>query len=349
MGSCLSKTEDDDDVLKLLLLGVGGSGKSTLFKQLKITGYADSLDDETRNEAAPFIRENCTKACVILVRLCEQLEITLPDDVLDHAEAIEEVTNAGDISSEELSKIQNACEAIWACPEIKDAVELSFKQHQERLQLQTNDPYFLNCLDKIFAEDYLPSDEDMLKMRRATSGSNEINFKYEGNEWNIVDVGGQVHERHSWTEKADDLSGLVYIISLSDYDQYSQDTRQVNKFIDDSIGSMLKVMNLEQIQDIPVVILLNKKDIFKKKISMGTNIKGAFPSYSGSEDDWYESLEYIKGYIKKEIKKEVKHNTAVELLVTTATDQELMKTMIQEIIHAISLTNFQQSGMFDKN
>ena len=118
----------------------------------------------------PFIREGCVKACIILVRLCEQEEIALPDFVLDQAETIEDITVAADISGAELSKTKNACEMIWGCQDIKDAVDLSLKQTNERLQMATNDPFFLNSLDKIFADNYLPSNEDMLLMRRSTSG-----------------------------------------------------------------------------------------------------------------------------------------------------------------------------------
>ena len=172
-----------------------------------------------------------------------------------------------------------------------------------------------------------------------------MGFKYDGNDWNITDVGGQVHERHTWTEKSDDLTGLIYIVSLADYDQYSQDNRQVNKFIEDGIGSMVKVMNLEQLHNVPVVVLLNKQDVFKKKITMGSSIKGAFPEYGGKDDDVTGSIEYIKEYIKNEVKKEVKSNTAaLKMLVTTATNQKLMKNIIKETIDAISLTNFKQSG-----
>ena len=48
----------EDSSIKVLLLGAGSQGKSTLFKQLQIL-YGDGFDDQARNEFAGIIRRNC--------------------------------------------------------------------------------------------------------------------------------------------------------------------------------------------------------------------------------------------------------------------------------------------------
>ena len=63
--------------IKLLLLGTGHSGKSTLFKSLKDChkGYEDS----DFNESTPVIRENIVNGISILIRKSQELYKMNPD------------------------------------------------------------------------------------------------------------------------------------------------------------------------------------------------------------------------------------------------------------------------------
>jgi hypothetical protein len=48
------------------------------------------------------------------------------------------------------------------------------------------------------AEDYLPSEQDVLRSRVRTTGIVETEFEIDGNLFRMFDVGGQRNERKKW-------------------------------------------------------------------------------------------------------------------------------------------------------
>ena len=58
--------QKEQEKIKLLLLGAGESGKSTIFKQMKIL-YGAPLDDEERKQMTPVVFNNTISSMKILV------------------------------------------------------------------------------------------------------------------------------------------------------------------------------------------------------------------------------------------------------------------------------------------
>jgi len=105
-------------------------------------------------------------------------------------------------------------------------------------------------------------------------------------DWSITDVGGQIHERTTWYEEYTDCSGVIFVMGLSDFDQQSQDKRKTNKFVEDGINLMLEVAKVETLQGVPLIIMLNKKDLFEEKVKVSeTGICATFPEYAGDKND----------------------------------------------------------------
>jgi len=61
-----------DNVVKLLLLGPGESGKSTVFKQLKLiqTVSDKGFTDQERSTYKHVVHSNCVEQMRLLVRVC---------------------------------------------------------------------------------------------------------------------------------------------------------------------------------------------------------------------------------------------------------------------------------------
>lgn len=58
--------------------------------------------------------------------------------------------------------------------------------------------HFFNHVKRIAAADYLPTDEDILLVRKRTTGIIEESFEIKGTKFHILDVGGQRNERKKW-------------------------------------------------------------------------------------------------------------------------------------------------------
>jgi len=78
---------------------------------------------------------------------------------------------------------------------------------------------FYNSIDRISAPDWLPDDQDILRVRLRTTGISEIFFDMDHITWSMIDVGGQRSERKKWIHCFENVDCLIFVAALSGYDQ----------------------------------------------------------------------------------------------------------------------------------
>ena len=66
---------------------------------------------------------------------------------------------------------------------------------------------------------YLPTDQDILRSRVKTTGITETMFVVGELTYRLFDVGGQRSERKKWIHCFENVTALVFLVSLSEYDQ----------------------------------------------------------------------------------------------------------------------------------
>jgi hypothetical protein len=65
----------------------------------------------------------------------------------------------------------------------------------------------------------LPSEDDILRTRVKTTGNYEYTFVVDKNKFKIIDVGGQQNLREKWIKEVDNVSTVIYLAAISEYDQ----------------------------------------------------------------------------------------------------------------------------------
>ena len=65
----------------------------------------------------------------------------------------------------------------------------------------------------------MPTDQDILRSRVKTTGITETTFKVGELTYKLFDVGGQRSERKKWIHCFENVTALVFLVSLSEYDQ----------------------------------------------------------------------------------------------------------------------------------
>lgn len=188
-----SSRNNDQQIKKLLLLGAGESGKSTLFKQM-ISLYGKGYPEQERMTYKTIVYQNTINAMQILLQHCEQFhatddKISIEDENRSRAQHILELGVDSDITGE----IARDIEHLWS-----DAgIQATFDK-RTRFQFPDSGPYFFDRVQQMITDDYIPDEQDVLRCRVRTTGIVETAFYIDGNQFRMFDVGGQRNERKKW-------------------------------------------------------------------------------------------------------------------------------------------------------
>jgi guanine nucleotide-binding protein subunit alpha len=121
--------------------------------------------------------------------------------------------------------VVDAVRNLWRDNGVKQAVSRS-----REFQLNDSAVYYFNSIDRMAAPDYLPTDQDILRSRVKTTGITETTFKVGELTYKLFDVGGQRSERKKWIHCFENVTALVFLVSLSEYDQMLYEDESVVSF-----------------------------------------------------------------------------------------------------------------------
>uniref|UniRef100_A0A8C5LMI4 G protein subunit alpha 15 n=1 Tax=Leptobrachium leishanense TaxID=445787 RepID=A0A8C5LMI4_9ANUR len=256
--------------LKLLLLGTGESGKSTFIKQMRII-HGKGFSDEDRKEYARLVHQNIVTCMQSLVGAMESLQIPYaqPENKMN-GKMIHE------LYPYKIQKIEKeqalAIMKLWGDSGIKKCYE-----RRTEYPLLDSAKYYMSNLERIMQNGFQPTDEDILRIRIPTTGINEYSFTVEGINLRMVDVGGQKSERKKWIHSFENVSALIYLASLSEYDQKLEENRKDNR-MRESMALFRSILELPWFQETPIILFLNKTDLLPEKISF-SDLATHFPNY----------------------------------------------------------------------
>jgi len=179
-------------ILKLLLLGPGQSGKSTLFKQMNIL-YIGGFADSDREFFTASVHNNVVKSIKALCQASDRFSKTSNEYKI--AAGLEETKNkmlAEDFTEDSVvtEELGQKILDLWADPGIQQTFE-----NRCKFQLNDSTAYFFNRLSEIALSGYIPTEQDILRTRVPTTGIVETEFVIERSLFKMFDVGGQRSER----------------------------------------------------------------------------------------------------------------------------------------------------------
>lgn len=107
----------------------------------------------------------------------------------------------------------HAFQSLWN----DQGVQLAIKKGNE-YALHDNLSYYFQDVERLFAKDYLPSDQDILRARLRTTGISETIFDTGNLTYRMFDVGGQRSERKKWIHVFDNVQVVLFLVAISGYD-----------------------------------------------------------------------------------------------------------------------------------
>ncbi|ORZ36392.1 guanine nucleotide-binding protein alpha-3 subunit [Catenaria anguillulae PL171] len=273
---------------KILLLGSGESGKSTIVKQMKIihqNGY--SRDELVGYRSTVFANTiDSMRALVEAIRglgLDYELEPNRAMAVrfLDLLESRRLNADGPRMLPEAAAII----ESIWKDPVIPRVLARS-----SEFYMLDSAPYFFAEIRRISGGEYIPNEQDVLRARIKTTGIIETRFTMGQLHIHMFDVGGQRSERKKWIHCFEAVTSIIFCVALSEYDQTLLEDSTQNRMAE-SLVLFESVINARWFLRTSIILFLNKVDLFKEKLTKVPMSK-YFEDFTGG-DDLNKAAKYI--------------------------------------------------------
>lgn len=207
--------------IKLLLLGGGESGKSTVFKQMKVI-YGNQFTVLERKSQLPTIYTNILGSMQTLLKYAKRFE--LYDDILckDARDRIKDMDPHEGINVES----GDAVARLWG----DMTIQIVWNRRSE-FQINEAVKYFFDKINTLKANNYIPDIDDMLYCRYRTSGIVTERYLIDGAVFEMYDVGGQRNERRKWIHCFENVTGVIFVVGLSDFNLKVFEDNSVNRVV----------------------------------------------------------------------------------------------------------------------
>ncbi|KAI9349984.1 guanine nucleotide binding protein, alpha subunit [Pilaira anomala] len=311
--------------LKVLLLGSGDSGKSTILKQMRLI-HACGFSKIERENFRVMILTNLLGSMQALLESMHTLNLSFENELnWNHISLFEHAT--GNISIHEPYPIQYLAplKSLWN----DQGIQKTFDRGNT-FAFNENIKYFFDQLDRFFEPDYTPLDADIIHCRIKTTGIVETKFRNGSVIYRMFDVGGQRSERKKWIHCFDNVAAVLFVAALSGYDCCLVEDKYSNQMYE-AFMLFESICNSKWFVNTSMILFLNKVDLFQEKI-IKSPITDNFPDYQGSLTDYHQARSYFKHRFTK-------LNTNVNKLIyvhyTVATDTELLAHVMESVSDSI--------------
>ncbi|KAJ1505195.1 guanine nucleotide-binding protein subunit alpha [Coelomomyces lativittatus] len=314
--------------VKMLLLGTGESGKSTILKQMQLI-HGVGYSSEDRKEFKQVIHQNLLQSLRTLVEAVEKCNLSYEKVTKPQLEFFSMASDAHFTKDQVLVLKQFLLE---------NAVQAVFKRANE-FQINDSAKYYFESLDRLVASEYMPTDQDILRSRVKTSGIVESTFRIEQNTYRVFDVGGQRSERKKWIHCFENVTAVIFMTALSEYDQKLFEDETMNR-MQESLQLFQSICNSRWFSKTSMILFLNKIDLFKDKIAVSP-INAIFPEYTG-EADYNLACQFFQTKFEG---LNLSKDKEVYVHFTCATDTTQIKFVMAAVRDIIMKNNLSNAGL----
>ncbi|KAF0507847.1 guanine nucleotide binding protein, alpha subunit [Gigaspora margarita] len=342
MGNCgssdstnrrINKTIKEDEKrmkteVKLLLLGAGESGKSTILKQMRLI-HASGFNSTERETYRSIVFLNIMDSMNLVLEAMEYYKIPFSDS--SNMQYVSMFSNTPSISKNQPFPVNylEPLKSLWSDSGVQKCYMMG-----NQYALHDNMTYFFESLDRVFSQSYVPTNQDILRCRMKTTGIVETIFYLGPLTYRMFDVGGQRSERKKWIHCFEDVTAVLFLVAISGYDQCLVEDKDANQ-MQEALMLFDSICNSQWFVNTSMILFLNKIDIFKEKIPISP-VNKYFPDYTGPNDDFKTATHYFKRRfqrLNRSDKKEIYPH------FTNATDTNLLRHIMGSVTDIILTQN----------
>ncbi|XP_065193683.1 G protein alpha i subunit-like [Sycon ciliatum] len=323
--------KEERRIIKLLLLGAGESGKSTIVKQMKII-HSTGFSDEDRLNFRKALHYNLVHSMRAIVEHMDILSIEYGNPLLERR--VQEELFGDHVMYSDILNLHTLkfIESLW----MDDGIQKCFRQ-SKHYHISDGAGYLFKCLRRFMVDSYVPTETDILHIRVRTTGIIQTDFRFENADFQLFDVGGQRSERRKWIHCFDGVTAIIFCASLSGYDTMCAEDGTTLR-LHESLQLFDLICNSCYLQNSSMLLFLNKTDLLQQKVFTSA-LKDCFPEYSGQQ-----TFEEVATYIQMKFVQLNKTRGDDQVFVhrTCATDTSIVKRVFQVAADTILRENLER-------
>lgn len=318
-------------IIKILLLGAGESGKSTLVKQMKII-HTDGFSLSELCAFRPTVLDNLLASMKYVLTGMGLLRINLEHSAnRTHAETVLASPSCFDMEFRIVDRVRQALRVLWKDRGIRLAVARGYDY-----ELNDSAMYLFEHMDRICDDKYVPSATDVLRARVRTNGIIETNFRVSDTIVSLYDVGGQRSQRRKWVYCFEDVRAVLFVVALSGFDMTLLEDSTVNR-LEESLNLFEQIVNNRWFKEASFVLFLNKLDLFREKVMCSQRqLRAFFADYTGPERNVDQAALFIQ---RKFLQRNHNARRVICPHFTTATDTANVQTVFQVVMETVIKDN----------
>ncbi|KAH9441867.1 hypothetical protein Pst134EA_032127 [Puccinia striiformis f. sp. tritici] len=358
--------------IKMLLLGAGEAGKSTILKQMRLI-HAGSFTTVERDHHRELIFSNIIDSIQAILRAMRTIQIEFQDKSLEAAASMIEPLSTSMNDHDMNTEVFTAIRCLWndggvqACYKRSTEYQLSPSELIIRPFRVTTIPrfsptpfiilcldcefrlcdsaaYYFDSIDRISQRNYTPDDQDILRSRLKTKGISETMFVIGDLNYRMLDVGGQRSERQKWIHCFENVTLIVFLAAISEYDQFLREENSVNR-MDEALTLFGSISNSRWFNKTSIILFLNKIDIFKEKVTHSPiqHFYSDFqPPSNCPQEVWQAGADFFKN---KFLSFNRSSSKQIYVHLTCATDTSQIRHVIGHVNDTIIQLNLSEYGM----
>ncbi|KAF9254990.1 G-alpha-domain-containing protein [Marasmius fiardii PR-910] len=232
---------------------------------------------------------------------------------------------------------------LWKHPMVQDLLE------KQNLRLEEMAGFFLDEIDDVTSERYIPTNDHILRARLKTLGVSEHRVQLKaggglGRDWRIYDVGGHRSLTATWVPYFDNVDAIIFLAPISAFDQVLDEAPKVNR-LEDSVMLWSSIVSNKLLERTDIILFLNKCDIMKTKLSSGIRLKDYVVSYGNRPNDFDSAASYLRKKFAGIMKEDSPLPRTFYCHLTTVTDTLSTQRVITSIKDMLMRDNLKHSTL----
>lgn len=243
---------------KILVLGTGDVGKTTLMKQFWFMFDGEKKDKKSeafqfRKDFTEIVKADSLRYIQDYLRTCEKFQRHLLDEIMNAGyltfmlgRQIHALFSDFKYSDDSASAVNNINSASSLC-------------------------YFIQNILRIADEQYVPTASDVLRVYRSTrEGTNHFSVSDAAplsdlKHLTFVDIGGRRDQRKKWPHEMIGVNLIVYLVAMDEYDLTLDEDPEANRLIE-SLKLWKFILTRDYLVDVPMLLVFTKCDLMREKL-----------------------------------------------------------------------------------